>query len=725
MSFARYYKISSYCLITAGFIAIAATGSVDIFSLAVFGGALGLSWFLDTAQLRKRIPGWLLNTIAVAYFPMYLFDYLFLSRSFVVSTIHMIFCMAAVKLMTRSTDRDYVYLYLISFAELVAASTLTIDITFALSLFVFLISAVCTLVLSEMKRSNARAQSQGKIQPFVVSAAARGTGMELLTPFPAKSMSWMSLAMTLSILIMAVPIFFLIPRVSLGIFNRPSSTTQMVSGFSEKVELGEIGTIKESDTIVMRVKLGEEMGKVPGNLKWRGVALDHYDGRAWHRSQTSRARVIAGREYFRLERSVQGADVLFQTFFLEALSTDVVFACHKPLAISSDLGFLSRDPLENLYTMRHPFKVRYTAVSDVTPVDPKLIPEVTPPLPEDIQAIYLQLPTLDPRIATLAKQVTRTAAHPFHKAAALEAYLKRSYDYSLDLKGTPHSADPLAMFLFEVRKGHCEYFASAMTIMLRQLGIPARMVNGFRTGEYNTFGAAWTVRQYNAHSWVEAYYSPYGWIEFDPTPPDPVRSRSSFLRMIWNLADAVDLWWTDEVVNYTFWRQSAFFREVRTRLMEFQKGLRDTVQVFFKQGRSQMDRLDLRKWLTTHGPIAAAILLLMTTIVLILRRRWNFWGFLRALRRATRSHDLGFVVTSFYADALDLLKAYGRARARNQTPLEFAHSLAEPSIAAPFTSLTHMYNKVRFGSAGDPEDLSETETLLRSLKNALRQAKPK
>ena len=262
-----------------------------------------------------------------------------------------------------------------------------------------------------------------------------------------------------------------------------------------------------------------------------------------------------------------------------------------------------------------------------------------------------------------------------------------------------------------------------MTIMLRQLGIPARMVNGFRTGEYNRFGGSWTVRQYDAHSWVEAYYSPYGWIEFDPTPPDPVRSRSTFLSMIWNLADAVDLWWTDEVVNYTFWSQSAFFRVTRARIMELQQALRDTAQAFFKRGRSQMDRLDLRKWLTAHGPMAAAIIMLMTAAVLVLRRRWNFWGFLRALRRLTRSHDLGFVVTSFYADALDLLKSHGRERARNQTPLEFAHSLAEPSIAAPFTSLTHMYNKVRFGPGSNPEDLTETETLLQSLKHALRQTK--
>ena len=107
---------------------------------------------------------------------------------------------------------------------------------------------------------------------------------------------------------------------------------------------------------------------------------------------------------------------------------------------------------------------------------------------------------------------------PSQRRGRWSATSGRSYRYSLELKGRPGSADPLAVFLFESRAGHCEYFATAMAVMLRQTGIPARLVNGFRTGEYNALGDAWVVRQYDAHSWVEAYFKPYGWIEFDPTP---------------------------------------------------------------------------------------------------------------------------------------------------------------------------------------------------------------
>src|SRR5262249_33648067 len=159
----------------------------------------------------------------------------------------------------------------------------------------------------------------------------------------------------------------------------------------------------------------------------------------------------------------------------------------------------------------------------------------------------------------------------FGKAQAVERFLKTNYGYSLQLKGAPHSADPLAMFLFDVREGHCEYFASAMVIMLRELEIPARLVNGFRAGEYNRFGDAFIVRQYDAHSWVEAYFPPYGWIEFDPTPPDPAQPGRGWLRVVSHLLDAADLWWLEEIVNYTSWSQGQMLREARQSVWEYSR----------------------------------------------------------------------------------------------------------------------------------------------------------
>ncbi len=722
MNWTGYFKISSYGLITSGFVAIAATGSVDLFSLLLFGSALIASWFVDTASLKRRLPPWVLNTLVAAYLPGYLIDYQFFSRSFVLSTIHLIFYVAAVKILTRFSDGDYVYLYCISFVELLAASTLTVDITFLVSLLIFLLSSVSTLMLFEMRRSHARVLKEGKLRPFVASPGSNREGLEIFGSFPAWTMAATTLAMTTLIILLAIPLFLLLPRVALGIYSRPAGKSRMTSGFSDRVELGEIGTIKESDAVVMKVRLTDPPARVPGNLKWRGIALDKYDGRSWTRSRVARMRVAPERDYFKLERSIQGTHLLAQTFFLEALSTEVVFACHKVLAISSDIGFLELDTGGSLFTVRHDAeKVRYNAVSDVTPPDPDLIPERPVQVPELIQRTYLQLPVLDRRIAELARGVTNSSPNPYQKALILERYLRSSYDYSLELKGSPNASDPLAMFLFDFRKGHCEYFATAMTIMLRQLGIPARLVNGFRAGEYNRLADAFVVHQYDAHSWVEAYFPPYGWLEFDPTPPDPRHSRSGFARLFNTLADAVGLWWWEDVVNYDVWKQFRFIAATRSAISEFQRGLKERLRAAYAQLRSMGERSSFKRM--SPGLIislsALAALLGVLACLRYSRGKSAYSKLRRTIYRIAFPEEKNRLITVYYREALELLEAHGLPRGPNLTPLEFSRSLQLHAAGGSLAELTGLYNRIRFGPSWTSLDLIEAERLIKALRSAL------
>jgi transglutaminase-like putative cysteine protease len=720
MTFARYFKISSYALIASGFVAIAATGTIDLPAVLLFSIVLVSSWWIDTERLRGRTPAWVLNTVALGYFPLYVADYLFVSHSFVTSTVHLIFYMAALKLVTRASDRDYVYLYLISFAELLAASTLTIDITFAVSLAAFLVSAVNTLILFEMRRSNARARTEGEIQPVVVAERVRGTGYELFSRFPAAPMGWMSLGLTVLILALAVPIFVLMPRVALGVYNRPVGRGQLLSGFSEKVELGEIGTIKESETVVMRVKLNRSAQELPV-LRLRGVSMERYDGRSWSRAaDIGRSSQPARGEYYKLEEEIQERALLVeQTFFLEGLSTRAVFAAAKALAVSRSFEPLLRAESGDLSMLRPLFgKLRYSVISDVTPVDTAALWESSAGVPDDVRRRYLQVPPLDGRIAVLARQITSGQSHPYRKALALESHLKRHYGYSLELKGSPTTADPLAGFLFDVRKGHCEYFASALAIMLRQIGIPARLVNGFRMGEYNPLGDSWIVRQYDAHSWVEAYFAPYGWIELDPTPPDPSRSRAPLLKAIADLMDAIDLWWAEEVVNYTLWKQMHVLSNARGRIADFQRRIRSYYAAFLSDARERLDPSLLRRF----APAGAAAGLVLAAVLAgfgRLRRRWGFrLGPL--LRRVFGVKPSRQSAAGFYAEALRLLETRGFIRSADQTPVEFALSLGTHPTAGPLLELTRIYNRIRFGPADRDEDWSEAEYLMVFLRDALR-----
>ncbi len=720
MSFARYFKISSFSLIASGFVAIAATGALDPFSLILFSIAFIASCFVETERLYERLS---LNLLALAYIPIYLVDYKFLSHSFIISTLRLVFYVAALKLLTLTKDRDYVFLYGISFAELLAASTLTIDMTFTVSLVVFLLSAVSTLILFEMRRSNARALKKGRLLPPVVTSGMEGSGLELFSRFPAGTVALISLITALLIALVAVPLFFLLPRRPIAILNRPAGQTRFISGFSEKVELGEIGNIKESDAVVMRVKVNRAPAGLPRDLKWRGIALDHYDGRTWSKSDPRQDAVtLQEAGFYKLEEYSHSRWRISQTFFLEALSTNVVFASRKVLAVSKDIGFLRRDSSDSLYADRHLLrKVRYAAISELPEAEALQASSGSWPVPEQVKACCLQLPREDPRIGRLAREITKGLPSPYRKALALESFLRDNYSYSLELRGSPKTDDPLAAFLFDIRRGHCEYFATAMTIMLRELGIPARLVNGFRIGEYNSIGDDWTVRQYDAHSWVEAYIAPAGWFEFDPTPPDPRRSRPAFARMLANLADAVDLWWWEDVVNYDFGKQYELISGVRLRLSLYHQRLRNFLSASYSWSRSCAERVQGWKWATDGLIMAGTLVLVLITACLILRLQPALRRRLaRSFRRLLSQPDESAEITSFYAEALEILQSYGYRRNLGQTPLEFAQSIGDQPAAEPFKALTRLYNKIRFGPGRVGGHAAEAEALIRSLRSSLR-----
>jgi protein-glutamine gamma-glutamyltransferase len=721
MSFARYFKISSYCLITTGFLAIAATGSIDILSLGLLASVLLISWFVDTPVLAKRIPAWSINVLVLLFVAFSFVDYRFISRSFVVSTLHLLFFLSAIKLLTLSRDRDYFLLYLISFAELLAAATLTINITFGIFFFTFLLSAVSTLVLLEMRRSNARALKEGRVRPLIACRELTGTGMELFSRFPAGLMLAMTLGMTGLILLLAIPLFVLLPRVSMGAMNRSQGRSQLVSGFSDRVELGLGGTIRESEAVVMRVRVSDPPEKLPPDLKWRGLALEQFDGKTWRRGNAVRQRVLPEKRYYKLEEFAQGTNLLYQTFFLEALSTDVVFASHRVLAVSDDLNFVQRDSSGNLFTSMHAVrKLRYAAISDRTQPAIRNI-SLNADIPEDIRKSCLQLPPLDPRIEILAKKVTQDLDNPYAKALALDRYLRSTYAYSLDLAAAQQGQDPIALFLFDAHRGHCEYFASALAVMLRQLGIPSRLVNGFRSGEYNSIGDAFIVRQYNAHSWVEAYFSPYGWVELDPTPTQAPRAKPALVRLLSDALDALDLWWWESIVSYDLGKQYNLVVSLRSEISDSWRKVQVALEQMKSRSRAAINTLDFGSvFLNATGILALLMLLALMVLVFLFwnRPRW-FRRLKLRVQRAVHPGDDDSAVVSFYREALEMLGSHGFSRKPCQTPLEFAESLQNNPAAEPLKELTRLYNSVRYDISQRHSAGSHARDLLATLNKTL------
>ncbi|HEX7771828.1 MAG TPA: DUF3488 and transglutaminase-like domain-containing protein, partial [Pyrinomonadaceae bacterium] len=377
----------------------------------------------------------------------------------------------------------------------------------------------------------------------------------------------------LLIFVLELPLFLIAPRSGAAALTRNGGPLQKFTGFSENVTLGQIGQLKQTDGIVMRVRVDETQPL--RDLRWRGVALDEFTGLGWKKSaQARQLDVIMERGgFFKVDTTEALHRLTTQTFFLEPLESPVLFAAPRVVALQGDLPFVRVDEEGSVQSRRHDFeRLMYKALSDTTEPRMDQLRSDLRPLPVPYYR-YLQLPErLDPRIGPLATTIIlhANANNRYDAAKAIESYLQREYAYSLDMKAS--GPDPVADFLFNVKAGHCEYFASAMVMLLRTHGIASRLVNGFTAGEYNDAADAYTVRQFNAHSWVEVYFpATQSWVTFDPTPPagrtEPV--RTGFAAQLQKYGEALELMWFQYVVGYDKQEQRSLATSLHNRIFDY------------------------------------------------------------------------------------------------------------------------------------------------------------
>jgi hypothetical protein len=280
-------------------------------------------------------------------------------------------------------------------------------------------------------------------------------------------------------------------------------------------------------------------------------------------------------------------------------------------------------------------------------------------------------------------------------ARAVERHLREDYSYTLELPD--HEVpDPLAYFLFTRRKGHCEYFASAMTVMLRALGIPARLATGFQSGVYNSITDLWVIRASDAHTWVEAWIPGHGWTTFDPTPPDPNPPSFGLAARVGMYLDAAETFWQQWVVGYDAGHQG-------TLADRFEQGARG-------MGIGWFDSLtSLVEWKGTRVKAWAHRFGLRVVIVLT-RGAW-LWALgpplfrllrmRRRVQRVRRGEASVGDATLLYQRMLTVLKRRGYQKPAWFTPAEFAASLAGSPLAEPVHEFTSAYNALRFGGRTD------------------------
>jgi len=502
-----------------------------------------------------------------------------------------------------------------------------------------------------------------------------------------------------------------------------------MTGFSDSIELGQIGEIKKNSEVVMRVKTGKPVGYPM--LRWRGIALTNFDGRRWSNpdrtNETLRSHpdgwIFLGGDAG--HSATSGATGLQYTVFLQPIATSAIFTPGEPISLrgsfspdNSDLNsYIFRDSTGSLFNPFHNISgARYSGVSRLPKLDATQLRASGDAYPPAILEEYLQLPPLlDARIPELAKQMTTRANSSYDKTRAIENFLRSRFGYTLNLVGKPGD-DPLANFLFVTRAGHCEYFASAMTILLRTLDIPAREVNGFLPGEYNDLAGDYIVRASDAHSWVEVYFPGSGWVTFDPTPP--ATENSGLLSRLAKYIDWIELSWNEWVINYDFGHQVQMAQNLQRSSRSWTQSLRAWFERAQVYNRQRLKTMQLR-----HGilglmlPVALILLLVALRYDLIgktMRRLRLYWN----LHTPESAQANPLLASRLYAELLRQLERHGFARRAAQTPLEFAVSVQTPALAPAVSEFTRIYSTARYGGA--PCDTLRLRHLLEQIREAPR-----
>ena len=706
MRFETYFRASSYAMISCAMLALLLAGGLHFGLALAFVAVVVIAWKVEGTrwQLSERI-GLVIVLISI---PLFFLDWKYQQslgeireRLGVSALAHLITFLSAVKLLQVKSNRDWVFLYLISFFEVLLAAGLSLSPLFLLSLGLYLPCAISTVIAFEIlkaRRSVTLVETRLLVPPDA-RVFRRLTGIAGKRNVAVRRLPLIACGLIVLIVILALPLFLVAPRAGSPGITRSGGGLSNLIGFSESVSLGTIGELKRNDEIVMRVRIEDPGAINVADLKWRGIALDEFNGKSWKKSPEARRfqQKVSERGFFQLGTTDAVHALTTQTIFLEPMDSPVLFAAARALAVQStqgDLPYLRVDSEGALQTRHHDFdRLIYKAFSDVRDPDVAALRLDSQAYPDSFDR-YRQLPpALDPRVRAYARSIVQSAGarNRYDIAKAFESHFREKFGYTLQM--TAGGADPLADFLFRVKAGHCEYFSTAMAVMLRSEGIAARVVNGFLPGEYNETADVFTVRQSDAHSWVEVYFpETSAWVTFDPTPAagriEP--QHAGFTAALGKYAEAFELLWFQYVVGYDRQEQRTLATSLHNQASRYQY----TIAKGF-------DRVQRMLWPLWRQPLwTLALLTLLVAIALLLLRikRLGWTGF----RIKTRRMDSTRSAIEFYERLTNILAERGIKRAPDQTPLEFAASTGVSEALI----ITGAYNRVRFGA----EQLSAQET---------------
>lgn len=453
------------------------------------------------------LPVWILNIISVVLIIMP-----FLTSSpddILLPSIESLTLILSIRFLSKKTSREYFQIYLLSLLLLGSSSLFNFSWIFLLRLLLMLIFTIFTILLLT----------------YIKETEEETINFERL-------LNLMKFSIFISIAAIPLSAFFFIilPRTPVPLMDLGFAKTK--TGFSSTVNLGSVSDIEEDRTIIMRVK----MDRLSQELYWRVITFDTFDGKRWHK-KISKAD----------NTNIYGEKINY-TVSLEPLTEQYLPTLDYPLNV-----YMRNSFYEYPAVYRANFLVEKTIKYSATSFINYQIEEF------NVHPSYLELPkSVSQRIINLTQKITSQIST---KQEIVESILKFLNDYQYSLRDLPAGDNPVDEFLFNKKKGNCEYFATAMVLMLRIKDIPSRVVGGFKGGTYNSFGGYYIIRASDAHLWVEAWIDGK-WLRFDPSGKMSRNAEPVIFHFI-------DYLWNSIVLDYDIKAQLKLAKSIKIPQVKF------------------------------------------------------------------------------------------------------------------------------------------------------------
>ena len=654
----------------------------------------------------------------------------------------------------RKTVTIYWLLALLSLLQAAVATVLNYEILFGFLLFVYFVCGVLTLGLFFLYRETTRyAPAAPGNHGDLLAAPAAVTSAQ--SPVSARleqvsdPLSWvfvrqMTFAATVALLF-AIAFFFIVPRIGQRNWRQPILASQSMLGASEKIVLGELGQISESPLEVMKVEFLEAdngrpylLGEAP---LFRGVCLTRYENNAWRQDSAYNS------DPDPLERRSYVRGLVRQVIHMAPTESSVVYCVGPVLAASRGLAIQSDANSWRIDRVDHYSDTMQLDTSGFVDRRQSLfIPQEKPDEPRLFDEDSKHLTELSGLAARIVEPID--AADRLARARELTNHLHNSglYSYTLSPPSRPPDKDAIEDFLTTQKSGHCEYFASALALMLRSVGIPSRVVIGFNGGEWNPWGKFYLVRELHAHAWVEAYL-PFdklpaqlrqrepekwqygGWVTLDPTPgAEGSSARLGTPAGQPSLRQAIEYaryLWTNYVMGLNAEKQLRAIYEPLVGLASDTLRAAFSIETWSQVGLGLYEWVGLGEWERTRRiPWRLGVLILLAALATSwVAWRWrapgqkqgNSWFARWGTARRQR------VIVDFYDKLETLLARHRRPRPQQSTQLEFAKATRDWLAASSDTravaevpvDLAQVFYRVRFG--GSPLDSAERKLVEQSL----------